>query len=86
MLPLIDRLSITVCKEVLVFASHFAFPLSDFVLTGMCWECVGASCQDICQTATEIHLHFEIKHSPAMQQNDADSAVKSMHHRQQEET
>lgn len=60
MLPLIDPLSITVCKEVLVSAYHFAFSHSDIVLTGMCREHVAAACQDIRQTETEIHLHFDI--------------------------
>lgn len=42
-LPLIDPLCITVCKEEIVFAYLLAFSFSDIALTGMCWEHVGTA-------------------------------------------
>lgn len=59
-LPLIDPLCVTACREAVVFAYHFAFSRPDIVLTGMSLECVGAVCQDICQTESNIYLHFDV--------------------------
>lgn len=86
-LPLIDPLS--ACKKVIVFAYHFPFSHSDIVLTGMCWERVGAACQDMCQTESKIHLHFDI--DIALQCSEwcreaAQVSIKFMHHYKQEES
>lgn len=85
-LPLIDPRSITACKEVVVFPYHCAYSHSDIVLTGMCWERVGAAKTFV--KLNPISIYTLIKTFPCSAQNDAERAqvsIKCMHHHYKQE-